>query len=259
MKDVEARVILNDETCPGYMKMHVEAPEIASTFRPGQFVMVRVSDSTDPLLRRPLGISRRVGSDSFEMIYKVVGRGTTFMAGLESGAVLRIAGPLGNGFEIEDADLHVLVAGGCGVPPLIALADMLEEKNKNALFLFGGASRDDLPCLDYVEEYKFDKRVYTEDGSYGKKGLVTGGLKNLLDKSVGVYACGPAGMLKAVSGAARKAGAACQVSLEERMACGIGACMGCAVKIKSPGREASYQRVCTEGPVFHSKGSRVIW
>jgi dihydroorotate dehydrogenase electron transfer subunit len=233
----------------------LRAPEAAKAARPGQFVMLRVSENRDPLLARPFGIAAVLSGKSIEIYYRVAGRGTSLLTAAEPGSTLMMHGPLGNGFPMPGKDaVPVFVAGGSGFPPLLLFASRVHCRP----YLFLGArNRECLPPANVIKTFKkCAEKVYTatENGSAGKQGLVTDLLASFMDsrrdnRPVEVYACGPRPMLAAVHKLAAEHSISCHVSMEERMACGVGACMGCSVAVKSGG----YKRVCKEGPVFDSR------
>jgi len=235
---------------------------------PGQFLMVKVSGTDDPLLLRPFGFSsfvrRGLGGDA-EAWYRVAGRGTALMSRWAVGDRISFIGPLGRGFPLPPAgDRPLLVAGGVGIPPLLFLARSLQGSagggEGRPLVLYGGRTRRQLFGLDALEAAGAEVATCTEDGSHGRRGLVTALLTGLDLSGFRVYACGPNPMLAAVwrlaagpaegPGKARCRGA--HLSLEARMACGFGVCAGCAVRVAPPGGEEgpSYLRVCRDGPVF---------
>jgi dihydroorotate dehydrogenase electron transfer subunit len=264
-------VISNVEVTPGYFRIRLTAPvEIAGTL-PGQFVMVKVRDSIDPLLRRPFGIfdvglieSEYPGGgdrDYFELLYKVVGKGTTVLANLHHGDHLDILGPLGKGFSTESPGSEkILVGGGVGLAPLYYLGRELAKASPVRLFA-GGRTSDDIICITEFERLGIETYVSTDDGTLGDRGLVTEALEKYLhQKSAGktLYACGPFPMLKAVSVIAGRYGIPCQVSLEAYMACGVGACLGCVIKGRNHTVESpDYRCVCKEGPVFDH--NELLW
>ena len=249
------KILKNEQVAPHAYKMTLLAPEIAKKAKPGQFVMVRAIDGYQPLLRRPLGIHRIIGQN-IVMLYEIVGEGTKFLSQKKAGETLDIIGPLGNGFDLRAT---ILIAGGMGVAPLIFLAEKL--KKQKPLILLGAKTKTHILCEKEFKALGCDVKVATDDGSKGYKGFVTGLLKATLchpERSEGsnkrcvVYACGPKPMLKAVAVIAKQHNISAQVSLEEYMACGIGACLGCIVKTKS-----GQKRVCKDGPVFNAR--EVIW
>ena len=275
MKSLRATIISNKKTGDDFRLMRLESAYLAKTARPGQFVEVRCSAgsgaATDPLLRRPFGVHRIV-KGGIEILYKTVGRGTGILSRKEPGDEVEVLGPLGNGFDIKKAQRAIIVAGGIGAAPLVALAQKL---GKADVFI-GARSRSHIMCEKEFKALGCTVRVATEDGSKGYKGLITvlleDALRNIGDarrtiiypapeaqddrtfrRNVQIYACGPTGMLKAVAALARSHGVNCQVSLEERMACGVGVCLGCPVKV----RGGDYKMVCKDGPVFDAE--EIVW
>ena len=253
----EYEIVKNAQINENYYYLQISARDIASQIVPGQFVSLRVHGRS-LLIRRPFSVYDTDGS-RLSIIYKVVGKGTSALTTAQAGESIDVMGPLGNSFEIKDGAQAILVGGGVGIAPLYLLAKKI---GKNVTVLLGAQNKDELVCQDAFSGIGCDVRIATDDGSIGEKGLVTELLKNeLAEGSDGkvIYTCGPKGMLKAVSEIAKDSDVLCQVSLEEYMACGIGACMGCVVKVVSD--EApdgyEYQRVCKEGPVFEA--STIIW
>jgi len=236
---------------------------IAVQSRPGQFVMVRPPKFSEPLLPRPFSI-HRVQGDQVELLFKVVGQGTRQLADLKKGDLLEVRGPLGQGFNFNINQTPILVAGGIGVAPLLFLAETWrhsQKKNPKWSFkLFIGArNKAELLYLKEFEQAGAEVFAATEDGSYGRKGLVT----QLLTKTIKrpspnptLFVCGPNPMLKTVRNWAVQKGIPCQLSLETHMACGLGACLGCVVARKE-GSGFSYVKVCQEGPVFEAR--EVFW
>jgi len=209
--------------------------------RPGQFAMLGLDPERrhrDPLLPRPMAVYRASGT-RLEFRFKVVGRGTRIMAELAQGDRVAVLGPLGNGFPPLDGPA-TLVGGGTGIASLYELA---RDARMRPRVLLGGRSRADILGLDEFSALPIDLEVATDDGSLGHRGLVT----ELLAPRAGetVYACGPLAMMQRAHALAAAAGARCQVSLENPMACGFGVCLGCAVKTS-----AGFRYVCTHGPVF---------
>jgi len=211
--------------------------------RPGQFAMLGLDPSLthrDPLLPRPMAIYR-VFAGKLEFRFKVVGRGTRILSELARGAPLSVLGPLGNGFPTP-APGDWLVGGGTGIASLYELA---RDAARGVRVRLGGRSRADILGLDDFEKLGCDLAVATDDGSHGTRGFVT----ELVTPRAGetVFACGPDGMMRRAHQLASAAGARCQVSLENTMACGYGVCLGCAVHT-----QAGFRYVCTHGPVFAS-------
>ncbi|MEW5766804.1 MAG: dihydroorotate dehydrogenase electron transfer subunit [bacterium] len=261
----------NIEVAEGHFRMKLFAPGMARTGRPGQFVHVRCSNQLDPLLRRPFSL-HRIRDQHIEILYKVVGQGTKLLAAKKAGQKLDVLGPLGKGFWIDSLKegISVLVGGGIGAAPLLALAEELKKLGQEILILIGAATKEGLLALQEFSQLG-SLEVATLDGRQGYAGLVTDLLiKAVTDRQVAqIYACGPKAMLKEVSRLAEAGGYPAQVSMEERMACGVGACLGCVVPVRRLGNqagrehkasnknEAAYQRVCREGPVFDAR--EIVW
>ena len=243
--EVKSKAWLN----PAYALLVLTSPDKLPPILPGQFVEVRVDGSPATFLRRPISV-HQVDYEKNELwlLVQVVGDGSRRLAELEAGDVLNVILPLGNGFSLpprKDARV-LLVGGGCGIAPLLYLGAYLRQQGYvRCDFLLGARTAADLLQLD---EYRRYGQVFTttEDGSHGERGFVThhpvmheGGIDM-------IYACGPTPMMKAVASLAREAGIACEVSLENTMACGLGACL-CCVTDTTEGHVC----VCTEGPVFN--------
>lgn len=219
---------------------------------PGQFVHVRVSDSLDPLLRRPISIAK-VDRDKQEitLLYRADGHGTGVLSKRITGDTVDVLGPLGNGFPIEATEAGetaYLIGGGIGVPPLYELSRQLTAKGVKCVHILGFESED---VVFYQEQFAAlgDTHIATVDGTEGTKGFVTHVMDNLPTDFATFYTCGPMPMLKEVQQAyADKKG---YVSFEERMGCGIGACFACVCETKDQS-ERSYVKICSDGPVFEA-------
>lgn len=277
MQQLKAKIISNNKVSADCGHCVLSLPGLAGRALPGQFVNVKVSDGCEPLLRRPLSIHRASGKN-IELLYKVLGPGTKALSQKKPGEYLDLIGPLGNGLNyqlpITNYRLPILVAGGMGVAPLVFLAEKLAEiqnpsrksgipqrttqgaGKSQILVLIGAKSKKDILCDKEFKKLGCDVKIATDDGSRGFKGKITDLLKYLLltiDYRLStIYACGPRPMLKALNTVAREYNIPAQVSLEEHMSCGFGACLGCVVQTKS-----GYKRVCKEGPVFNA--SEIIW
>lgn len=251
MIEERARIVFNREIANRTYYMGLRSPRIVAAARPGQFVMLRVTDGLEPLLRRPFSICRVERDRVFCLLYRVVGRGTAIMSRSGEGKDLSVLGPLGKGFELLPAGgRSLLVAGGIGIAPLIFLAPEIQKDN--TVFLAGYRSAEDIIPMEEVG-LEQGIAIATDDGSAGHRGPVTGLLKNYV-KGAGigwasVFACGPLPMLKEVAAFSTRRHIPCQVSIETSMACGVGACQGCSVKGAS-GHERPYHHVCQDGPVF---------
>ena len=262
-------ILKNEEIQEDCFLMKVK---VASSFDdplPGQFVMIRIAGLNDPFLSRPISIysfSRGKSSCSIELLYRVMGKGTQILAGLIKGSQVEIHGPLGNGFEISDVKKNIVfIAGGIGIAPLSLLIEHLSMRSglsPSVMTLYMGAQRASaIVGLDKLQKLCRNINVCTDDGTIGIKSLVTQSfqkdMKKFTPANTVIYACGPKEMLKALAKVLNKSKFSCQVSLEERMACGTGACMGCAVAIKDQKGVLNYKRVCADGPVFNL--ADIIW
>ncbi|MEZ4528206.1 MAG: dihydroorotate dehydrogenase electron transfer subunit [Desulfobacterales bacterium] len=266
MKQEIGKVLWNTIECSGYFRMGLAASPAYADARPGQFVMIRFCDRMVPFLRRPFSIHRLIeteeGIGGFEILYKVVGDGTEKLSGCRKGDRLDILGPLGNSFRIpENAGHFFVVAGGIGVAPMYFLTDWLRRKGielSDCRVFIGGRTKDDLLCTnDFFRSGVHTVQIATDDGSAGNRELVTGPLERALQEKRPdmIYACGPIPMLKAVAEISQKHCLPCQVSVETMMACGMGACLGCAMRKKDDSQK--YFHACTDGPVFDA--GHLLW
>jgi dihydroorotate dehydrogenase electron transfer subunit len=252
----------------------LHAQEQARLVRPGQFIMIKCVEDIDenPLLRRPFTIfnihrnARGGRPDGMDLLVKDVGAGTRKLVRTKPGQTLDCLGPLGRGFQVnqelrDKASTACLVAGGAGIAPLLLLAGSLKERRIRPILFYGGAGTADLVLREHFERLEIDVIYVTEDGSLGEKGLVTEPLNRYLElnprKDIRVYTCGPWGMMKAVHELAVRYELTCEVSLEARMGCGMGACLGCVVCCCDERGETQYLRACIEGPVMDSR--RIDW
>jgi len=249
----------------------LDSPEIAKATKPGQFVHITVSDSL--AMRRPISImSVDTDNSTFDLLYKVVGEGTRQLAERKIGEVLSIIGPIGNGFELTDKKLPLLIGGGVGMPPMIAIAQQMKDTNHDPFVILGSEvpfpftpelSKIGNPCpnashtMPLLEEWNVACRLASLQDYEGVfKGYVTDLAREYLDtlsadelSEVEVYSCGPHPMLEAVAKLAKEYDLPCQVSLEEYMACAVGGCAGCVVEVQTDAGPAM-KRVCVDGPVF---------
>jgi len=252
----------NRSVAPGHFLMRLRLPSSFATPAPGQFVMIRAAAQGEPLLARPLSVfdfHRYPDHCVLELLYRVAGRGTALFSGMRPGDEATVLGPLGRGFTLPAGIRRtLLVAGGVGVAPLhflirSGLPTVRGQSPGAATFYLGAKSRDLLTGVEGLGG-RCDLRICTDDGSRGHCGPVTDLLKRDIDdcdpKETVVFACGPAPMIRVLEPLLKDTLIPCQVSLEERMACGIGACLGCAIAVGGPGRKTEYRKVCEDGPVF---------
>ncbi len=260
--ETEGIVVKNNRIKSLYFILWIDCPLIANQVRPGQFVMLRVSDDRIPLLRRPFSIYKTYPTDHPEkkkrgylvIVYKTVGQGTQKMTALRTGQRVRLIGPLGNGFTrppLPSPENYILVGGGMGIVSLFSLTEMLGGRDLTVLI--GGKTRTDILCVDDFKNLESKVLIATEDGSLGIRGTVVDLFFSQRktfrrNEKYSIYACGPVAMLRALAGAVTFKNLTCQASFEARMGCGFGACWGCVIRTKDP--KTPYQRVCTDGPVF---------
>lgn len=269
------RVEWNRPVAQATFQVRLRWPEAAGRFCPGQFMMLRVPQRTDPLLGRPFAVwdvwtDGRDAPAGVDVVYEVVGKVTGLMASLQAGDTLWAWGPLGNGFgPARPVRRLVMVAGGIGLTPFLALAKQYrglgfggqaagpDRTGPEVELLYGVRSAPFLAAVDQFEAVGVRVRIATEDGTAGHRGLVTellpAALEGRTPAEVHVVACGPEPMLAAAAKIAAHYGVGCQVSLEQRMACGFGACFSCVARLRTPEGAWDYRRTCTDGPVFDAR------
>lgn len=245
MDDVAGIIVDNEEIAPGFRVVRIKLEPAFGGAAPGQFVMVKVPGE-EVFLRRPFsicGLERNIVT----LMYKVVGRGTLALSQLGKGARLMLLGPLGKGFQVARRDVHIVVAGGIGIAGVMTLVKRLRGE---AEVFFGCGCAGETSLLGEMGAASI--HIATLDGSLGFRGTVVDLLASRSElwkgKNACVYACGPGGMLRGLRAAIEGDSIPCQVSVEERMACGLGLCFGCVVKTKD--QQEPYKRACLEGPVF---------
>lgn len=245
-KTYKCKLTLKTELCPGIFDYVVKAPEIAKAAQIGQFLHITCGGAT--LLRRPISICD-AGEDFVRFAFQVKGEGTRLLSQVEVGDEIDIMGPLGHGFTTTPGEKAVVIGGGIGVFPLLRLA----RETDSAVFL--GFRTKELVVMedDFLEANK-NLTICTDDGSYGYNGFAVAAMGEYLmeHKADMIYCCGPTPMLKTVKQIAEYNNIPCQLSLEQRMGCGIGACLTCVCETKNEGM-AKYKQVCTCGPVFDAK------
>lgn len=283
----EAKVIKQKKIAPGHYRLTMDAPEVAGEARPGQFLHVRCGNTLDPLLRRPISI-HAVDRENREvtLLYRVAGRGTALLSEKRKGETVSLLGPLGNGFSMPESHERVsVVAGGIGIAPLYFLLQEFKRLKLCATVFLGAATRKQFFSIREIKELGHKVVLATDDGSVGFPGRVTDLFdlctQNRLDRDVKidcdgeaiealekykldyvfltdrVYGCGPRGMLKSLCEMINRKRIPGEVSLEERMGCGVGACLSCACKTRDGEGGFRYRRACVEGPVFPA--GEVVW
>lgn len=282
-----ATVLENVPVAKDTYRVRLEAPELARRFKPGQFLMLRLPTCDDPLLARPLALYDTVLDAAgrpfaLDVVYLTMGKMTRRLAQCSVGCELEIWGPLGNGFPAEQVEHLIMVAGGIGQTPFMALArqclgrqtygdpPLTGSSARRVTLCYGARSKDYFAGVAEFERLAVDVRLSTDDGSAGVHGLVTELVRGVLAESVATHetaaagslpiriiCCGPERMMHAVADVAREAKVPCLASLETPMACGIGICFSCVAKIRDADGTWDYRRTCVEGPIFEA--DRIEW
>jgi len=261
IESLEAAVAEVRDVGAGYVLATVEAPAVAAVARPGQFLTLSFPGRTDPLLPRPFAVfDADPDAGRVRVLFAVVGRGTRLLAESKAGDRLRLVAPLGRGWRPGDEGAAVLVAGGSAWAALHMLARTLAGAGRDVRAIWGQACEASFPDATSVAAPGVEFALATDDGSCGHAGTAVDCARSLLDgdlagKAVALYGAGPVPMLSALAALARERDLPCQVSLEARMACGIGVCRGCVVNALEPDPKTGLRRraVCTDGPVFDSR------
>ncbi|MFC1993869.1 dihydroorotate dehydrogenase electron transfer subunit [Chloroflexota bacterium] len=254
MKQVINQILSKSEVAPGVYILWIKAPEIAGLAHPGQFVMVRCGKGYDPLLRRPLAIHQVVKQkERLAILFAVVGLGTSWLAQRKAGETIDLFGPLGKGFKVHPPSKKLLlVAGGIGIAPIISLAESAIADGYEVTLLTGNKKK----AFVYPQKFlpnNLKRVIVTDDGSLGKKGLITDLLPEFIHGSDQIFACGPLPMYQTMANMTEKFDdKPVQVLLETMMGCGVGACLGCTIRTKQ-----GQKQVCKDGPVFELR--EVIW
>lgn len=248
-KTKNLKVINNNQISEEYFLMKIDGGSCLDKIKPGQFLHIKVQndESVDPLLRRPLSIHDiNYKNNSISLLYRLVGRGTRKLSKYKPEDLLNILGPLGNGFNTNFTNKNILViGGGMGIAPLYLLTKSL-VRNNSIMVLLGGNSSDDMNYFNNCfGNLNIKLKIATMDGSLGFSGTVIDMWNNVNNEIDFIYSCGPKPMLKEVQKKTNRLNISGEVSLEERMGCGIGVCLSCTCST-----EKGNQRVCQEGPVF---------
>jgi dihydroorotate dehydrogenase electron transfer subunit len=268
----------NEQLARDTYRVRFECPQLGGPIVPGQFLMLRLAHDNDPLLGRPFALYDTVVDSKgipvgVDVVYLVVGKMTAQLANCKPGDELDVWGPLGNGFSAEPVDHLIMVAGGIGQTPFLALGREFlggrrygnGQRNvppaAKVTMCYGVRSKDYLAGVEDFRQCGIDLKVSSDDGSAGHHGLVTELLETVLTENSAatcrIACCGPERMMEAVAGIARVKDVPCEVSLETPMACGIGICFSCVVRTEQPGGDWDYKRTCVEGPVFDAR--KIVW
>ncbi len=255
---LKEKILQVEKIAPVIYKMTIESGYIAGSALPGQFVNIKCSDGINALLRRPISICNvdRL-KNTFDIIFQIKGTGTELLSRMQPGEKVDLLGPLGNSFDLDSKHSSIaVIGGGIGIFPLLFLLN--ESKAKMKRCYLGFRNKDFIVLEEEFKKASHSLSISTDDGSAGYNGLVTDMLlKDLKNNTLDMlYACGPTPMIKQVVRMAEQYGIQCQVSMEQRMGCGIGACLVCACKTKY-GDEWEYSHICKDGPVY--KGSDLIF
>lgn len=250
----------NKELGSLHHRLSIFLPQSINPITPGQFAMLSIEESRDILLPRPFSIHKfahKESSSCLDFLFKVIGTGTALLAKLSINSAIRVLAPLGNGFPDPPSGYKaVIIAGGMGIAPLFPLISRLKALSFSVSVLYGAKSRNDLVCLsELLDMSEITIKVTTEDGTAGEAGFLTKLLEYEKDETkekTVIYACGPEPMLKKVADFAAERKTPCWVSLERRMACGVGACLGCVTRTRE-----GYRCTCKDGPIFASQD--IFW
>ncbi|HAY80415.1 MAG TPA: dihydroorotate dehydrogenase electron transfer subunit [Planctomycetaceae bacterium] len=270
-------VLENVQVARDTFRLRFHCPEMASRILPGQFLMIKLAGFEDPLIGRPLAMYQTHQDETghaaaIDVVYIVKGKLTTRLQHVRAEETLQVWGPLGNGFEPQATEHLVMVAGGIGQTPFVALANEVlghrrygsparsVPRAQRVTLCYGARSADLLAGIPDFEQAGVEVRICTEDGSAGRHGRVTDELETVLangDASLRVVCCGPEPMMEAVATLTAAHHVPCEVSLETPMACGIGICFSCVAKVRDQGDDWDYKRTCVEGPVFDA--TKILW
>lgn len=247
MKKIVEFTVVGNETLNSSMFLLTLHSDDLPLIRPGQFVNVKVEDSPATFLRRPISVHDvDTGKKLLYLLIKKAGTGTGKLSDLKEGEILNVILPLGNTFSIPESGQCLLIGGGVGIAPMLHLAKEMKGRGLHPVLLIGGRTREDIVRKEVFERYA-ELHCSTEDGTFGEKGYPT--RHSVLSQHFDhIFCCGPEVMMKAVAGYAYERNIDCEVSLENTMACGIGACLCCVTETRE-----GHKCVCSDGPVFNIK------
>ncbi|MBU0674820.1 MAG: dihydroorotate dehydrogenase electron transfer subunit [Proteobacteria bacterium] len=260
-----AEILRKEQITGDIFRLTLNCPEIADQARPGQFIMLKASAKNTPFLRRPFSVHQTSINGRVQVLFKVLGKGTEYLASCTSGTLLSVVGPLGRGFTLPQKGTSVcLIGGGMGIAPLFFLAKRLSRHHDHYTsikVMLGAATAKELLTLKSdFEQLGMPVEMATDDGSAGHHGFVT----DLVQSTIGenppwaFYTCGPHPMMKKIALLCREKDCFCEASLETMMACGIGACLGCVIPRPLPTESGEqYFHVCKDGPVFDA--GDILW
>lgn len=240
------KVVANKKVSKRFFQLSLDAKSLLKKSLAGQFIHLKISDTLKPFLRRPFSIYR--AQKTLNILYDVVGDGTAMLSMRKKGDVIDCLGPLGTAFSLPPKNIKqiVMIAGGVGIAPFLALTDTLKKKGYRLVLLYGGRGKDQCFSMKEFQKNGCCVHVATDDGSVGKKGRINVLFSKIdLREPTYLYTCGPKPMIACVQDFARQNHLKGQASLEEVMACGVGTCLGCSIKTKK-----GYKTVCNDGPVF---------
>jgi dihydroorotate dehydrogenase electron transfer subunit len=242
------KILSNQKLGAKYFQLVLDAKELAPRIQPGQFIHIKVADGFEPLFRRPFSVFR-AKNGRVEIFYDPIGRGTRILAAKEKGETVDVLGPLGKPFTFPGKEIKqvVFIAGGIGVAPFLIFTDALKSHKAEKILLYGGRSKEHTFPMPEFKKAGVKTFVATEDGSLGVKGRVSELFSKITKDPAAtmIYTCGPRAMMAAVQQFAKEAGLKGEASMEEVMACGLGACLGCSIRTTK-----GYRTVCHDGPVF---------
>ncbi|TVP86814.1 MAG: dihydroorotate dehydrogenase electron transfer subunit [Alkalicoccus sp.] len=238
-------VLSQEKLTSKIFKMKLQGDSVKTMLTPGQFVHLKVGER-HPVLRRPISICS-VKADILTIVYRIEGQGTKLLNQKAAGDTVDTLGPLGKGFPLTQESTALLVGGGVGIPPLLYLAEQLYRQGTKVKVILGYRKKEEIFLVEEFQKYG-EVFITTEDGSYGRKGFVTDAIAEAGAYDV-FYTCGPKPMLRAVETASTKKG---YISLEERMGCGVGACLACVCDKQKPFEGKAYVKACRDGPVFEA-------